>query len=91
LTITGNVTVTGAPVSLSGTGVTPDTQIVATVASNATSGTAQVRQGGSWSNAVPFTVSTAMISTVTPASGVPGTQVTIAGSSFGAAQGSGQV
>ena len=89
MTITGNVTVTGAPVSLSGTGVTPDTQIVATVASNATSGTAQVRQGGSWSNAVPFTVSTAMISTVTPASGVPGTQVTIVGSGFGAVQGAG--
>ena len=68
-----------------------DTQIVAAVASNAMSGTARVRQGGAWSNAVPFNVNTATILTVTPASGVPGTQVTIAGSSFGAAQGSGQV
>jgi hypothetical protein len=68
-----------------------DTQIVATVASNAMSGSARVRQGGAWSNAVPFTVNTATIATVTPASGVPGTQVTIAGSGFGAAQGGGQV
>ena len=43
-----------------------DTQVVATVASNATSGTARVRQGGAWSNAVPFNVNTATISTVTP-------------------------
>jgi hypothetical protein len=68
-----------------------DTQVVATVALNSTSGTAQVRQSGVWSNAVPFNVNTATISNVTPASGVPGTQVTIAGSGFAAAQGSGQV
>jgi hypothetical protein len=68
-----------------------NTQIVATVASNATSGNVQVQQGGAWSNAVPFSVSTAAISSVTPSSGVPGTVVTIAGSGFGAAQGSGQV
>ena len=68
-----------------------DTQIVADVASNATSGSARVRQNGAWSNAVPFNVNTATIATVTPASGVPGTQVTIAGSSFGDPQGSGQV
>ena len=46
-----------------------DTQIVATVASNAMSGTARVRQLGAWSNAVPFNVNTATIATVTPASG----------------------
>ena len=40
---------------------------------------------------MPFNVNTATILTVTPASGVPGTPVTIAGSSFGAAQGGGQV
>ncbi len=34
---------------------------------------------------------TVTISSVAPASGVPGTQVTITGSGFGAAQGSGQV
>ena len=67
-----------------------DTQIVANVASNAASGSARVRQSGAWSNDVPFTVNTATVATVTPDSGVPGTQVTIAGSGFGAAQGSGQ-
>jgi hypothetical protein len=68
-----------------------DTQIVATVASNAQSGNAQVQRGGVWSNAVPFTVITPAISSVTPASGLPGTSVTISGSGFGAAQGNGQV
>jgi hypothetical protein len=68
-----------------------DTQIVATVALNSTSGSAQVRQNGVWSNAVPFNVRTATISSVAPPSGVPGTQMTITGSGFGATQGSGQV
>ena len=68
-----------------------DTQIVATVASNSTSGSAQVRQNGAWSNAVTFNVVTAVISSVTPSSGLPGAQVTIAGSSFGTAQGTGQI
>jgi hypothetical protein len=40
---------------------------------------------------VPFNVSTATISTVTPASGVRGTSITIAGSGFGASQGTGQI
>jgi hypothetical protein len=60
-----------------------DTQIIAKVASNSTSGTAQVQQGGAWSNSVPFTVNTATISTVTPDIGLPGTPVTITGSGFG--------
>src|ERR1035437_536960 len=68
-----------------------DTQIVATVAAISQSGTAQVQQGGLSSNAVPFNVNAATISNVSPASGVPGTQVTITGSGFGATQGSGQV
>jgi hypothetical protein len=68
-----------------------DTQVVATVASNSTSGTAQVQQGGAWSNAVVFNVSTPTILSVTPASGLPYTPVTITGSGFGAAQNSGQV
>jgi len=68
-----------------------DTQIVATVASNARSGNVQVVQNTIWSNTVPFTVNTAAISSVTPSAGVPGTVVTIAGSGFGAAQGTGQV
>ena len=68
-----------------------DTQLVATVASNSTSGTARVRQDEAWSNDVPFTVSIATISTVTPASGVAGTQVAITGTGFGSAQGTSQV
>ena len=67
------------------------TQIVATVANNAQSGAVQVQQGGAWSNAVSFTVSTVTISSITPTSGVAGTQVTITGAGFGASQGSGQV
>ena len=67
------------------------TQIVATVASNAISGTAQVQQGGIWSNAVTLMVNTTTVSNVVPTSGVPGTQVTFSGSGFGAAQGNGQV
>jgi hypothetical protein len=68
-----------------------DTQVVATVAPNAMSGNVQVQQGGASSNAVPFSVATATIASVAPASGVPGTQVAIAGSGFGAAQGNGLV
>ena len=69
-----------------------NTQIVATVSTGATtSGTAAVQQGGVLSNGVTFTINTATISNVTPVSGLPGTQVTIAGSGFGASQGSGQV
>jgi N-acetylneuraminic acid mutarotase len=68
-----------------------DTQIVATVSSIAKSGIVQVQQNGLSSNAVPFNVNTATISNVSPSSGVPGTQVSISGSGFGATQGSGQV
>jgi hypothetical protein len=68
-----------------------DTQIVATVALNSRSGFAYVQQWGVRSNSVPFNVSTATISSVSPASGGPGTQITISGSGFGAAQGGGQV
>ena len=63
---------------------------MATVALNAASGNAQVQQGGAWSNAVPFSVSTATISSVSPTSGVPGTQVTITGSGFGSVQAAGR-
>jgi hypothetical protein len=68
-----------------------DSQVAATIAANSRSGTARVRQGGAWSNAVTFDVNTTAISGVSPASGVAGTQVTITGSGFGAVQGSGQV
>lgn len=68
-----------------------DTQAVATVASGAKSGTAQVLQGGVWSNAVNLTVSTPNITSVSPTSGIAGTQITIAGTGFGATQGSGNL
>ncbi len=67
-----------------------DGQIVATVGAAAASGSAQVLQNGAWSNAVPFTINTPHITSVTPTSGGSGTSVTIVGSGFGAAQGSGQ-
>ena len=68
-----------------------DAQVVATVASGAKTGVAQILQGGVWSNQVNLTVVTPTITSLTPTSGVAGTQVTIAGSGFGATQGSGNV
>jgi hypothetical protein len=68
-----------------------DTQVVATVANNSETGTAKVRQGGTWPNSVTFTVTTATISSISPTNGLPGAQVTINGSGFGSAQGNGQV
>src|SRR6267378_3176239 len=68
-----------------------DTQIVANVATGSKSGVAQVLQGGVWSNSVTVTVSTPNITSVTPTTGIAGTQVTIAGTGFGATQGSGNV
>jgi regulation of enolase protein 1 (concanavalin A-like superfamily) len=76
--------------SASGTIVSwSDTQVVATVSANAQSGTAQITQGGVTSNSSSFNVNTASITSITPNNGVPGTQVTISGSGFGAVQGSG--
>ena len=68
-----------------------DTQVTATVASGSSSGTVRIQQNGADSNSVPFTVNTPTITGVTPASGTAGTQVSITGTGFGAAQGSGQV
>lgn len=69
-----------------------DTQILATVTCNATSGTVRVQQSRVWSNSQAFTVSTPKIDTISPDNGLPGvTSVTITGSGFGAAQGTGQV
>jgi IPT/TIG domain len=68
-----------------------DTQIVATVAATALSGSAQVQQNGVWGNSLTFTVIQANITSISPASGYPGTQVTINGTNFGATQGSGSV
>jgi uncharacterized protein (TIGR03437 family) len=68
-----------------------DTQIVASVANGSQSGTAYVRQYGVSSAAVPFTVQTAAVTTVSPDTGPAGTSVIIAGSGFGATQGGGSL
>ena len=68
-----------------------DSQVVATVNTGSTSGVAQVQQSGNFSNSVPFTVNTPTINGATPTNGLAGTQVTVAGSGFGASQGSGVI
>ncbi len=64
-----------------------DTQIVATVALGAMTGSIQVRQNGALSNAMPFSVAAPTITNTV----VSGSQVTITGIGFGATQGDGQV
>ena len=79
---------TAAPTSWSAT------SIVAPVPTGATTGNVTVTVGGVTSNAVSFTVTTASaptIASLTPNSGPVGTSVTIAGSNFGASQGSSTV
>ena len=62
--------------------------IVAIVPAGATAGLVTVTVGGVQSNGVSFTPTPPpSISSLTPASAVPGASVTIAGSNFGAAQG----
>lgn len=68
-----------------------DTQILVTVAAGSATGTAQVLQAGVVSNAVPFAVNTPSITSITPTNGIAGTSVSITGSGFGSAQGSGIV
>jgi hypothetical protein len=64
---------------------------MATVSAGAASGVAQVLQNGALSNPVAFTINTPQITTVTPNSGSAGASITITGSGFGTAQGSGIV
>ncbi|MGZ5464909.1 MAG: beta strand repeat-containing protein, partial [Thermoanaerobaculia bacterium] len=66
-----------------------DTQVVATVAAGAASGNAQIQQNGVWSNTIAFTVPAPSLTSITPTSGVTGTQVTYTGTNFGSTQGSG--
>ncbi len=68
-----------------------DTQVVAVVASGSKTGTAQVFQNGVWSNTAALTVITPVVTSITPTSGPVGTQVTINGTGFRTAQGSGNV
>ena len=65
--------------------------MVALVAAGSMTGSARVLQNGVMSNAVPFTVDALQITSLSPASGAPGTSVTISGSGFGSSQGSGLV
>jgi hypothetical protein len=66
-----------------------DTQVVATVALGSSSGSVQIVEGAVSSNALAFNVITPTITSISPAIGAAGTQVTITGSGFGPAQGSG--
>jgi hypothetical protein len=68
-----------------------NTQIVANVAATALSGSVQVQQMGVWGNSVAFTVITPNVTSVSPTTAYPGAQVTIAGTNFGATQGTGSV
>jgi trimeric autotransporter adhesin len=68
-----------------------NTQIVATVASGSVSGSAQVQQGGVWSNSLTFTVVTPALGDVSPAVARAGDEVTLTGTNFGATQGSSSV
>ncbi|HEX4605188.1 MAG TPA: IPT/TIG domain-containing protein, partial [Candidatus Angelobacter sp.] len=69
-----------------------DTSIVATVPAAASTGSVVVTAGGVASNGVTFTVVLPpSVSTVAPLSGSAGTAVTLSGSNFGAARGTGSV
>jgi len=68
------------------------TSIVATVPTGATTGNVVVNASGVNTSGVSFTVlATPTVTGVTPSSGMVGVQVTITGTSFGSAQGSGSV
>ena len=103
--INAGVTVTGASfgptgesssLTFNGTAATSttwtNTQITASVPAGATSGPVVVTVGGAVSNAVAFTVIPApSITSVTPSTGQVGSSTSIAGTNFGAPQGSSTV
>lgn len=68
-----------------------DGQVIATVATGSTTGTAQILQNGVWSNSVAFSIDSLQITSVSPDSGSAGTVVTITGGGFGTGQGNGNV
>lgn len=84
---TSTVTFNGTPASVSSWS---NTQVLATVPSGASTGNVVVTVGGIASNGVSFTVDPA-VNSVFPTSGPVGTVVTIAGTSFGANQGTSTV
>ena len=102
----GSVTITGTnfgstqgtgSVSFNGTGATTigswsATSIVATVPTGATTGNVAVNASGVNSNGVSFTVVAApSITSLSPTSGAVGASVTVTGTNFGSAQGTGSV
>src|SRR5262249_10685679 len=96
ITITGsNFTTTTGTVTFNATAASisswSNTSIVAVVPNGATSGNVIVAAGGLQSNGAAFTVIAPSISSLTPTSGAPGASVTIAGSGFGASQGTGTI
>lgn len=86
----GNSTVT-----FDGTEATPtrwgDRRVRVTVPSGAVTGNVVVTVDGLASNGAGFTVTTPAIRSLSPASGPPGTAVTVTGANFGAAQGNSTV
>jgi hypothetical protein len=68
-----------------------DTQIVATVSIGSQNGVVEVDQNGLYSNSTPFTISAPVIQSISPAAVLPGMQMTITGSGFGATVGGGGV
>jgi hypothetical protein len=68
-----------------------DTVVVATVANGASTGTAQIQQGGVWNSYGTFTVITPNITSITPTTAYSGDSITINGTGFGTTQGSGNV
>jgi IPT/TIG domain len=68
-----------------------DGEVIATVAAVATTGNALILQNGAMSNAIQFTINLPQITGISPNTGSAGTVVTITGSGFGSAQGSGTV
>jgi IPT/TIG domain/Glucodextranase, domain B len=100
VTITGSgfgATQTTSLVTFNGTAAVvsgwSDTQIVAIVPNNATTGNVVVIENNTPSNGVLFTVATPppLISSISPTSGAPGSTITITGSGFGATQGASTV
>ncbi|HLJ29310.1 MAG TPA: IPT/TIG domain-containing protein [Candidatus Angelobacter sp.] len=99
ITVTGTSfgnTQNGGSLTFNGWGATPtswsNTQIVAPVPANATTGNVQVNAGFQLSNTVPFTVTyVPSISSLNISSGAVGVMVEVTGSHFGATQGSSTV
>src|SRR5450755_891225 len=63
-----------------------NTQVVATGAAGTLNGNAYVTQNGVRSNGVNFTMTPPTLTSISPTSVLPGTQVTLTGSGFGATQ-----